>query len=122
MKQYVCLSAERIDAERKKILITIKSRTEMKKNILKVAFVAAIALVSGINVFNSHKTENLSDVVLANVEALANDEFEGDRQQCYQVYTPADWFHADKVFVDCYTCTQNNGRNFETSRFCNKPM
>ena len=88
MKQYVCLSAERIDAERKKILITIKSRTEMKKNILKVAFVAAIALVSGINVFNSHKTENLSDVVLANVEALANDEFEGDRQQCYQsLYT-----------------------------------
>ena len=122
MKQYVCLSAERIDAERKKILITIKSRTEMKKNILKVAFVAAIALVSGINVFNSHKTENLSDVVLANVEALANDEFEGDRQQCYQVYTPADWFHADKVFVDCYTCTQKKGRNFETSRFCNKPM
>ena len=37
MKQYVCLSAERIDAERKKILITIKSRIEMKKNILKVA-------------------------------------------------------------------------------------
>ena len=33
----------------------------MKKNILKVAFVAAIALVSGINVFNSQKTENLSD-------------------------------------------------------------
>ena len=94
----------------------------MKKNILKVAFVAAIALVSGINVFNSHKTETLPDVVLANVEALANDEFEGDRQQCYQVYTPADWFHADKVFVDCYTCTQKKGRNFETSRFCNKPM
>ena len=28
--------------------------------------------------FNSHKTENLSDVVLAYVEALAYDEFEGD--------------------------------------------
>ncbi len=73
MKQYVCLSAERIDAERKKILITIKSRIEMKKNILKVAFVVAIALVSGINMFNSHKTETLSDIVLANVEALALD-------------------------------------------------
>lgn len=46
----------------------------MKKNILKVAFVVAIALVSGINVFNSQKTENLSDVALANVEALANME------------------------------------------------
>lgn len=44
----------------------------MKKNILKVAFVAAIALVSGVNVFNSQKTKSLSDVVLANVEALAS--------------------------------------------------
>lgn len=47
----------------------------MKKKILKVAFVVAIALVSGLNVFNSHKTETLSDVALANVEALAMDEF-----------------------------------------------
>ena len=41
---------------------------------VKVAFVAAIAIVSGINVFNAYKTETLSDVVLANVEALAMDE------------------------------------------------
>ena len=46
----------------------------MKKNILKVAFVAAIALVSGVNVFNSHKNVALSDVALANVEALSFDE------------------------------------------------
>ena len=45
----------------------------MKKNILKVAFVAAIAMVSAINVFNAQKTEMLSDVALANVEALASD-------------------------------------------------
>ena len=38
---------------------------------MKVAFVAAIALVSGINVFNAQKSEVLSDTVLANVEALA---------------------------------------------------
>lgn len=53
----------------------------MKKNIIKVAFVAAIALVGGINVFNSQKSENLSDVVLANVEALA--EFEGGHGEKY---------------------------------------
>ena len=46
----------------------------MKKNILKVAFVAAIAMVSAINVFNAQKSEMLSDVALANVEALADDE------------------------------------------------
>ena len=49
----------------------------MKKNILKVAFVVAIAMVSGINVFNAQKTEMLSDIALVNVEALADDENPG---------------------------------------------
>ena len=46
----------------------------MKKNILKVAFVVAIAMVSGINVFNAQKSDVLSDIALANVEALAQNE------------------------------------------------
>ena len=46
----------------------------MKKKILNVAFVVAKALVSGINVFNAQKSEMLSGVALANVEALAMDE------------------------------------------------
>ena len=46
----------------------------MKKNILKIAFVVALAMVSGINVFNAQKSNVLSDIALANVEALANDE------------------------------------------------
>ena len=46
----------------------------MKTNLLKVAFVAAIALVSGLNVFKAQKSEILSDVALANVEALAQKE------------------------------------------------
>ena len=44
----------------------------MKKNMFKVAFVAAIAVVCGINVFNAQKSEVLSEVALANVEALAD--------------------------------------------------
>ena len=43
----------------------------MKKNIVKVAFVAAIAMACGLNVFNSQKSETLSEVALTNVEALA---------------------------------------------------
>lgn len=39
-----------------------------------VTFVAVIALVSGINVLNAHKSETLSDVALANVEALSDTE------------------------------------------------
>ncbi len=50
----------------------------MNKKVLKAAFVAAIAMVSGINVFNAQKSEVLSDTALANVEALA--ELEGERK------------------------------------------
>ena len=46
----------------------------MKTKILKYVFVVAIAMVAGINVFNAQKSEALSDVALANVEALASTE------------------------------------------------
>lgn len=45
----------------------------MKKNLFKIAFVVAIAVVSGINVYNAQKAETLSDIGLENVEALASD-------------------------------------------------
>ena len=53
----------------------------MKKKTLKATFVVAIAMVSGINVFNAQKSVELSDVALANVEALADSEIEG-REDC----------------------------------------
>lgn len=53
----------------------------MKINILKVAFVVAVTMVSGINVFNTQKTQVLSDIALANVEALASGESSG-REDC----------------------------------------
>ena len=43
----------------------------MKKKYIKAAFVAVVTMMSGINVFNAQKSETLSDVALANVEALA---------------------------------------------------
>lgn len=46
----------------------------MNKKALKVAFVAVLTMVSGVNVFNAQKSETLSDIALANVEALANSE------------------------------------------------
>ena len=45
----------------------------MKTRFLKVTFVAAIAMIGTINVFNANKTETLSDIALANVEALAEE-------------------------------------------------
>ena len=86
------MSAERLNAE-KKVINNNKFEVKMKKNIIKVAFVAAIAMVSGINVFNAQKSEVLSDTVLANVEALAQSENGNVKLPCvrndddYCVYT-----------------------------------
>ena len=41
---------------------------------MKVAFVATLVMVGGINVFNAQRPIELSDVAMANVEALANGE------------------------------------------------
>lgn len=49
----------------------------MIKNIRAVIMVAAIALVAGVNMFNSQRAIAMSDIALANVEALANDESTG---------------------------------------------
>ena len=46
----------------------------MRKKFIKVAFVVAIALVGGVNVFNAQKANALSNIALANVEALADGE------------------------------------------------
>ena len=65
----------------------------MKKNLIKVAFVAAIAVVCGINVFNAQKSEVLSEVVLANVEALAS----------YELNTDLCNIFPDKICVELHT-------------------
>ena len=44
----------------------------MKKKILKVTLVAAFALIAGFNVYNAQQSDVMSDLALANVEALAS--------------------------------------------------
>jgi hypothetical protein len=50
----------------------------MKKNILKVALVAAFALFAGYSVYTSQKSVDLSALALDNVEALASETGSGD--------------------------------------------
>ena len=50
----------------------------MYKKVLKVAFVAVVAMVAGINVFNAQKYVELSDIGKENVEALADNESDSD--------------------------------------------
>ena len=49
----------------------------MKGKILKVTIVAAFALIAGFNVYNVQKSDVMSDLALANVEALAGGEGSG---------------------------------------------
>ncbi|MBR5205422.1 MAG: NVEALA domain-containing protein [Paludibacteraceae bacterium] len=46
----------------------------MKSKFLKIVFVVAVAMIAGVNVFNAHKPIELSDIAMANVEALAQAE------------------------------------------------
>lgn len=46
----------------------------MKSKLLKFTLVIVVAIVAVVNVFNAQKPVELSDVAMANVEALAGDE------------------------------------------------
>ena len=51
-----------------------KIKKRWKKNILKATLVAAFGLIAGFNVYNSQKSDVMSELALANVEALASGE------------------------------------------------
>ena len=50
----------------------------MKSKLLKFTLVIVVAIVAVVNVFNAQKPVELSDVAMANVEALANGESDSD--------------------------------------------
>lgn len=55
----------------------------MKKNILKATLVVAFALIAGMNVYNAQQSDIMSDLVLANVEALARNEISNYDNGCW---------------------------------------
>lgn len=71
----------------------------MKTKLLNIGLVIVIAIVAVINVFNSQKSEVLSDVAMANVEALADDE--GSNKACK-------WKHVkDAQGCPMYVCVES---------------
>lgn len=70
----------------------------MNKKILKIVFSSAFALVAGYSVYASQQEKTMSDLALANVEALAGNEWEGDNE-C----------HMDTTFWECLKYTQGLG-------------
>ena len=65
----------------------------MKKNILKLVFASAFALVAGYSIYASQKKVEMSDLAMANVEALARGEvivgpgYSAGSGYCYESYT-----------------------------------
>ena len=55
------------------------------KKMIKIAFVAAFVAIAGYGVYTNQKSETLSDLTLANVEALAGGESGGYYCECYRI-------------------------------------
>ena len=80
----------------------------MEKSILKASIVAVFALIAGFNVYNAQKSDVMSDLALANVEALASDKSSTtNRYQTMGYCTPLDMN---------YMCTSRR-----TAESCRRP-
>lgn len=74
----------------------------MKKNIIRNILIATIAIVTGFNVYQSNvNNEEMSDIVLENVEALAQSEGFIDDGTCYHSISTA----SGSQVRYCGTCT-----------------
>lgn len=81
----------------------------MKGKILKVTIVAAFALIAGMNVYNAQKSDVMSDLALANVEALAQSGSSGSSgcryrmaSRCGVVDSSMPWRPVMTIYEDHY--------------------
>ena len=83
------------------------------KKIVKIAFVGAFAAIAGYGVYTSQKTELMSDLALANVEALAGGEgaevtcsrtCSDGVGRCYRLYDEYGNCHFSGYQSDSCTC------------------
>jgi hypothetical protein len=91
----------------------------MKKKIISIAFIAAITVAAAWNFSRSSKAEiDLSDIALANVEALASEENDdGTGKLCYKSITAGE----SLLILYCDTCTYLPGKEaaFSGTGKCN---
>ncbi|MBR4924048.1 MAG: hypothetical protein IKY99_10615 [Bacteroidaceae bacterium] len=78
----------------------------MKKNLVKMMLAAIVVLASGVNIYNSQKVSGMSDVVLANVDALADGEYSGDNN-CHEIVLAAP--NDDSLAVWAVWCQECKG-------------
>ncbi len=79
------------------------------KKVMRVTFVAAVAAVAGYGVYTNQKKDIMSDLMLANVEALANNEANSNGNTGpSELYDCPLWFTGDGIHCKCeneYNCT-----------------
>ena len=97
-----------------------KNKTKMKKNILKATVVAAFALIAGFNVYNSQKAEGMSELALANVEALADSD-EGNSDCHYSngvtnIQLSSSFWHSKLHYY--YDCCGNQIKGYDYDEYC----
>ena len=78
----------------------------MKKNLVKMMLAAIVVLASGVNIYNSQKESGMSDVVLANVDALADGEYSGNNN-CHEIVLAAP--NDDSLAVWAVWCQECKG-------------
>lgn len=71
------------------------------KKYLKFAFVAAFAAIAGYGVYTSQKTDAMSDLMLANVEALADNSESTGNTGPGEMVDCAGWFTGTKKECMC---------------------
>lgn len=76
------------------------------RNITKTALALVVSLTAGYGVYTSQQKSELSELALANVEALANGESTGKRK-CYNSITTME---GSQIFY-CQTCSWVPGTN-----------
>ena len=74
------------------------------KKAIKAAFIVAVAAVAGYNIYTNLKANPMSDLMLANVEALA--DFEWDENGWYCWKESVDDYSSDFFFtyIRCFDC------------------
>lgn len=88
---------------------------DMKKVILKLTLVAAFVVSAGYSVYTSQVNEELSDLALANIEALAGGELGGNTVDCYSSSLPK----KGATYYDCGLCRREyNSKGDGNARQC----
>ncbi len=115
LKSPCCLAAERIYMAENKIELLIKKtmfKMTRKKKLFSGLFALALLATTAVGVAESKKSEaNMSDLAIANVEALANGE-SGGGLGCHKAAYEwdNDWWEDTKTFIKCKSgCPEGKG-------------